>query len=311
MKTLKFEHSAVELIRAGKKTVTWRINDDKHIGINDELSFIDKVDPRDPESWEVFGTGSVEKIVQKRFKDLGTEDVDAGESLPDRTQILETYKGYYGPDVNDSTAISVIHFTFSPLKTKQSPVHRQMGMELAEGGADFGADGAQTVAGATAPSGSSGAASDSVAVTTVPLPKEVKIYADGGSRGNPGPSAGGFAILTMDDVSLVESGKFLGITTNNQAEYHSIKGGLEAALRGGAREVYVYMDSLLVINQMKGIFKVKNRDLWPIHQAIKELVPQFKKVEFQHVPRELNKLADSIVNKTLDEIRDKNRSFNL
>jgi ribonuclease HI len=68
----------------------------------------------------------------------------------------------------------------------------------------------------------------------------------------------------------------------------------------GVREVDVYMDSLLVVNQMKGIFKVKNRDLWPIHQAIKELATQFKKITYTHVPRELNKLADAEVNTTLD-----------
>ncbi len=133
---------------------------------------------------------------------------------------------------------------------------------------------------------------------------EVKMYSDGGSRGNPGPSAGGFVILDMQDQLLLESGKYLGITTNNQAEYHSLKGGLEAALKMGARKVHVYMDSLLVINQMKGIFKVKNRDLWPIHAAIKEqLVPQFKEINFTHVPREYNKLADGMVNKTLDSVK--------
>lgn len=129
---------------------------------------------------------------------------------------------------------------------------------------------------------------------------EVKIYADGGSRGNPGPSAGGFVVLDMNDSVLFESGKYLGITTNNQAEYHSLKGGMEAALQMGAKKVHVYMDSLLVVNQMKGIFKVKNRDLWPIHEAIKSLVPKFDSVNFTHVPRELNKLADAVVNQTLD-----------
>lgn len=130
--------------------------------------------------------------------------------------------------------------------------------------------------------------------------KEVKMYADGGSRGNPGPSAGGFVVLDMDDQILHENGKYLGITTNNQAEYHSLKGGLEACQRMGVRTVHVYMDSLLVINQMKGIYKVKNRDLWPIHEAIKKLVTVFDTVHFSHVPREYNKLADGMVNQTLD-----------
>lgn len=134
----------------------------------------------------------------------------------------------------------------------------------------------------------------------IKAPKEVKMYSDGGSRGNPGPSAGGFVVLDMGDQILHESGKYLGITTNNQAEYHSLKGGLEACLQMGAKVVHVYMDSLLVINQMKGIYKVKNRDLWPIHEAIKQLVEGFESVTFSHVPREYNKLADSMVNQTLD-----------
>ncbi len=136
---------------------------------------------------------------------------------------------------------------------------------------------------------------------TSKLPVELKLYCDGGSRGNPGPSAGGFVLLDMNDEVLFESGKYLGVTTNNQAEYHSLKGGLEMAHRSGVRIVHVYMDSLLVINQMKGIFKIRNRDLWPIHQAISELVGQFEHVNFTHVPRELNKLADAVVNRTLDD----------
>lgn len=132
-------------------------------------------------------------------------------------------------------------------------------------------------------------------------PKRVKIYGDGGSRGNPGPSASGYVILDMDDKILADEGVYLGVTTNNQAEYTALKLALEAALKLGAREVEVYMDSLLVINQMKGIFKIKNRDLWPVHDAIKELLPRFKHVSFTHVPREFNKLADAAVNRTLDE----------
>jgi ribonuclease HI/pterin-4a-carbinolamine dehydratase len=135
------------------------------------------------------------------------------------------------------------------------------------------------------------------------LPKieQVKVYGDGGSRGNPGPSASGFVVLDMNDKILVDKGVYLGITTNNQAEYTALKLALEEALKLGAREVDVYMDSLLVVNQMKGIFKVRNRDLWPIHDAIKALVTKFKHVNFTHVPRELNKLADAAVNRALDE----------
>ena len=133
-----------------------------------------------------------------------------------------------------------------------------------------------------------------------PHPEEVKIFADGGSRGNPGPSASGFVVLDMEDTVLVDKGVYLGITTNNQAEYTALKIALEECHKMGVRHVHVYLDSLLVINQMKGIFKVKNRDLWPIHDAIKQLVKKFEQVNFNHVPREFNKLADAAVNRALD-----------
>lgn len=130
---------------------------------------------------------------------------------------------------------------------------------------------------------------------------EVQLYADGGSRGNPGPSASGYVLLDMSNKVVLAAGEYLGITTNNQAEYQALKLGLEAAFhKYQTREVHVYMDSMLVINQMKHIFKVKNRDLWPIHDAITAMLPKFEKVSFDHVPRELNKLADAEVNKVLD-----------
>lgn len=143
--------------------------------------------------------------------------------------------------------------------------------------------------------------SDFKITTGVPHQDKVKVYADGGSRGNPGPSASGFVILDMDDTVLYEKGVYLGITTNNQAEYTALKLALEECDRLAVGEVYVHMDSLLVINQMKGIFKIRNRELWPIHQSIKDLVKNFKHVNFVHVPRELNKLADAAVNRALDK----------
>jgi ribonuclease HI len=132
-------------------------------------------------------------------------------------------------------------------------------------------------------------------------PDKVKVFGDGGSRGNPGPSASGFVMLDMEDTVLVDKGVYLGITTNNQAEYTSLRLALEECLKMGVKEVEVYMDSLLVVNQMKGIFKIKNRDLWPIHDAIKTLATKFDEISFTHVPREFNKLADAAVNRALDE----------
>ncbi len=134
--------------------------------------------------------------------------------------------------------------------------------------------------------------------------KEVKLYTDGGSRGNPGPSAIGFAILDLNDELIRKESKYLGITTNNQAEYQGLKQGLEMCHKMGFSSVNVYMDSLLVVNQMKGIYKVRNRDLWPIYDSVREFLNNFKNVSFTHVPRELNKLADSMVNECLDDQTD-------
>jgi ribonuclease HI len=130
--------------------------------------------------------------------------------------------------------------------------------------------------------------------------QKIKLFSDGGSRGNPGPSACGYVLMDMDDNVLEKAGVYLGVTTNNQAEYLGLKYGLEEAHKRGVIEVEVYMDSMLVVNQMKGIFKVKNRDLWPVHESVKQLAAQFKKVTYTHVPREFNTLADGEVNTTLD-----------
>ena len=128
----------------------------------------------------------------------------------------------------------------------------------------------------------------------------VIIYSDGGSRGNPGPSASGFVIMSSKQEVLHQGGVYLGITTNNQAEYHGVRLGLEKALSIGARNVDFRVDSLLVVNQLNGMYTVKNRDLWPIHERIKDLITQFDKVTFQHVRREFNQLADGMVNKILN-----------
>jgi ribonuclease HI/pterin-4a-carbinolamine dehydratase len=130
---------------------------------------------------------------------------------------------------------------------------------------------------------------------------DIKIYTDGGSRGNPGPSASGFVILSMDDKILVERGIYLGITTNNQAEYKALKFALEEAQTMHVKRVDVYMDSLLIVSQMTGKFKVKSSDLIDVHNAIKHLAMTFEHVSYTHVPRALNKRADAMVNWALDE----------
>lgn len=127
------------------------------------------------------------------------------------------------------------------------------------------------------------------------------IYSDGGSRGNPGSSAAAYAIESPDGDLLECSGVYLGITTSDQAEYHGLRIGLERALELGYKTIEYRLDSLMIVNQMKGIYQVRNRQLWPVYEYILDLLSQFDAVDFVHVRREFNAVADREVNRILDE----------
>ena len=127
------------------------------------------------------------------------------------------------------------------------------------------------------------------------------IFTDGGSRGNPGRSASGYVLLGSDKEIIESGGEYLGITTNNQAEYQAVKLALERATRYQPKRIEFFIDSELVVKQMNGQYKIKNRYLWPIHNDIKRLMADFESVSFSHVRREQNKLADAEVNRILDE----------
>lgn len=131
--------------------------------------------------------------------------------------------------------------------------------------------------------------------------KQAKLYTDGGSRGNPGESAGAFIICKMDNTVVKKSGFYLGITTNNQAEYQALIRGLERAGELGIRELDVFMDSELIVKQLNGLYKIKNADLLTLYQKVQNLVPKFSKISFTHVRREANATADEEVNRILDE----------
>lgn len=128
----------------------------------------------------------------------------------------------------------------------------------------------------------------------------IKVFADGGSRGNPGPSASGYVILDHEDNILEEGGEYLGITTNNQAEYQAVKLALENVHKFSPNHVEVYLDSMLVVNQLNGVFKVKSKDLWPVHQDIQKIKEEIASIRITHVRREFNTLADAQVNIILD-----------
>ena len=213
-------------------------------------------------SGEVFAVAQIDEVLSKRLGELSDADKIGHEPFASDDEMYATFTKYYG-EVGPSSVVKIIRFHL--LNDEQVADLEDLGMPIAEVGS-----------------------------------KEVKLFTDGGSRGNPGPSALGYVITDMNDVVLADGGKYLGITTNNQAEYQAVKAGLEACQKMAARTVWIYMDSLLVVNQMKGIFKIKNRDLWPIHEAIRELIKNFDSVSFTHIPRELNKKADAKVNETLD-----------
>ncbi|MDR1300182.1 MAG: ribonuclease HI family protein [Candidatus Nomurabacteria bacterium] len=127
------------------------------------------------------------------------------------------------------------------------------------------------------------------------------LYSDGGSRGNPGPSACGFIIQDENGKVIYEGGEYLGVTTNNQAEYQGVRLALEKAIEIGGRDIVFHADSQLVVNQLTGVYKIKNKDLWPIYERIKELAAEFDRIEFKHILREYNGRADAMVNKILND----------
>lgn len=127
------------------------------------------------------------------------------------------------------------------------------------------------------------------------------IYSDGGSRGNPGPSASAFIIMDKKNNIVDQGGEFLGRSNSAMAEYVGVELALKRAIELGARNIEFYSDSLMVINQMNGLFAVHNNELRPVHDRIVKLLFNFERITFRHVHREYNRLADGLVNKILDE----------
>ena len=134
------------------------------------------------------------------------------------------------------------------------------------------------------------------------------IFSDGGARGNPGPGAAAFLILSEQGQVLTSNSRFIGTCTNNQAEYHAMISALETAVTLKPDELICHTDSELVAKQLRGEFVVKNPTLKQLWQRVKELEKQFKKVSFVNVPRIQSQIqeADRLVNLTLDK---ENKTF--
>jgi dinuclear metal center YbgI/SA1388 family protein len=138
-------------------------------------------------------------------------------------------------------------------------------------------------------------------IETAPAPVKVTLWIDGGSRGNPGPSAIGVVLKAEGGYLLEEIGRTIGNGTNNVAEYTALLEGLDLASRHGAREVQVLSDSELLVKQMRGEYKVKNEGLKALFAEAKLRTTTFQRVELRHVPREENTRADALANEALDE----------
>lgn len=132
--------------------------------------------------------------------------------------------------------------------------------------------------------------------------KKLVIYTDGGARGNPGPAAYGVAVYDLGGALLEKLKKYLGEQTNNQAEYQGVIAGLEKAADMRASEVDFFLDSELIVKQLNGEYKIKNEGLQPLAARVLALTNKFSRVNFFHVRREKNKLADELVNEALDEM---------
>ncbi|MCX6781301.1 MAG: ribonuclease HI family protein [Candidatus Magasanikbacteria bacterium] len=125
-------------------------------------------------------------------------------------------------------------------------------------------------------------------------------YTDGGSRGNPGPAALGVVIKNAHGETIEAFGTYIGHTTNNQAEYQALVAAMETATKLGATEVACFLDSELIVKQMKREYRVRDLALQTHYLKIYNMAQKIGHVTFTHVPREKNKEADAEVNKALD-----------
>jgi ribonuclease HI len=129
---------------------------------------------------------------------------------------------------------------------------------------------------------------------------KARLFTDGGARGNPGPAAYGFVLETEDGTVLAAEGRAIGVATNNVAEYSGLVAGLRKALELHVPEIEVVSDSELLVKQMRGEYRVKNDALRALFVEASGLARNLQSVEYRHVKRAHNELADRLVNDALD-----------
>jgi probable phosphoglycerate mutase len=131
--------------------------------------------------------------------------------------------------------------------------------------------------------------------------REVVANVDGGARGNPGPAGWGALVRDASGEVAAELRGALPHATNNVAEYHGLIAALEWSLGAGVTRLHIRSDSLLLVQQMRGVYKVKNEGLKPLYGRARLLAHEIGHVDYEHVPRELNKDADRLANLAMDE----------
>ena len=131
---------------------------------------------------------------------------------------------------------------------------------------------------------------------------KARLWTDGGARGNPGPAAYAFVLEAEDGTVLDARGEAIGVATNNVAEYSALVAGLGRAVEAGVRELEVRSDSELMVKQMRGEYRVKNRDLQSLFLDASRAAREIGRVTYTHVRREHNELADRLVNEALDAV---------
>jgi len=129
-----------------------------------------------------------------------------------------------------------------------------------------------------------------------------KLFTDGGARGNPGPAAIGAILFDGKNHQIASVKKYIGETTNNQAEYQALLAGLRLALEHKVSSIHCYLDSELVVKQVQGIYRVKEPTLQSLVSQVKSYRSQFRSFSISHVARKYNAQADALVNEALDEL---------
>jgi probable phosphoglycerate mutase len=144
-------------------------------------------------------------------------------------------------------------------------------------------------------------------MTAPSTPLTLTVHVDGGARGNPGPAGWGAIVRDTSGDVVAELFGALPHATNNVAEYSGLVAALDWCAEHQAGTVHIKADSLLMVQQMRGVYKVKNDGLKPLHARARLLAHQIGKVTFEHVRRELNKDADRLANLAMDEAEATNK----